>query len=62
MKQSPLRLIKRCAEYIPAEDILRFPRGVRGIYVLKICPRRGNYDVVYVGMANSGDGIDQLIR
>jgi hypothetical protein len=57
MQQSPLRLIKRCIEYIPVEDILRFPRGIRGIYVLyKHHPGIDKYDVVYVGMTNAGEG------
>lgn len=57
MEQSPLRLIKRCVEYVPIEDILLFPCGLRGIYVLyKYIPRTGCYDVVYVGMTASGKG------
>ena len=57
MEQSPLRLIKRCIEYLPVEEILRFPRGIRGIYVLyKHRPRIDKYDVVYVGMTNTGGG------
>ena len=57
MEQSPLRLIKRCIEYFSADNILLFPRGIRGIYVLyKYRPRIDKYDVVYVGMTNSGDG------
>lgn len=57
MEQSPLRLIKRCIEYLPVEEILRFPRGIRGIYVLyKYRPRIDGYDVVYVGMTNAGNG------
>jgi len=57
MEQSPLRLIKRCIEYLPVEEVLRFPRGVRGIYVLyKYRPRIDRYDVVYVGMTNAGNG------
>jgi hypothetical protein len=54
MEQSPLRLIKRCAEYIPIEEINEIPRNLRGIYVLYFKrPRIGMYDVVYVGMATS---------
>lgn len=34
MSQSPLRLIKRGAEFIPKERINDLPRGLRGIYVL----------------------------
>lgn len=57
MEQSPLRLIKRSIEYLPVDEVTRFPRGVRGIYVLyKYRPRLEQYDVVYVGMTNAGDG------
>ena len=57
MQQSPLRLIKRCVEYIPVEEILRFPRGIRGIYVLyKFRQKTDKYDVVYVGMTTAGEG------
>ncbi len=57
MKQSPLRLIKRSTEYLPVDEILRFPRGIRGIYVLyKYRPRLDKFDVVYVGMTKSGEG------
>jgi len=57
MKQSPLRLIKRCKEYVRVEEILDVPRGIRGIYVLYKFRRRINrYDVVYVGMTNAGGG------
>ena len=52
MEQSPLRLIKRCAEYILLDDINLIPTGLRGIYVLYYQrPRKKMYDVVYVGMA-----------
>ena len=55
MEQNPLRLIKRCAEYIPIEDINMIPRNLRGIYVLYYRrPRKKMYDVVYVGMATGG--------
>ncbi len=57
MDQSALRLIKRCIEYVPVEDVLQFPRGVRGIYVLyKYRPKIDKYDVVYVGMTKAGEG------
>ena len=56
MEQSQLRLIKRCMEYIPEKDINNLPRGIRGIYVLyHKRPRINRYDVVYVGMARSGN-------
>ncbi len=51
MRQSPLRLIKRCAEYISIDKINSIPKGLRGIYVLY-----NNSDVVYVGMTTGGRG------
>ena|ERR1700730_1966362 len=57
MSQSPMRLIKRYAEFIPKERRGRLPRRRRGIYVLyKKRLRRGRvkYDVQYVGMAVRG--------
>jgi len=55
LEQSPLRLIKRCVEYIAADEARDLPRGIRGIYVLyKYRPRIDKYDVVYVGMASAG--------
>ena len=57
MEQSPLRLIKRCAEYISISELNLLPLGLRGIYVLyKFRPRIKNYDVVYVGMTTGGKG------
>jgi hypothetical protein len=53
--QSELRLIKRCAEFIPRDKIKSFARGLRGIYVLyQHEPRRNKYNVLYVGMATTG--------
>ena len=57
MQQSPLRLVKRCIEYLPIDRILEVPKGVRGIYVLyQYKPRQSKYDVVYVGMTTAGEG------
>ena len=56
MAQSPLRLIKRCAEYIEVARVFDLPGGLRGIYVLyRRRARLGAvyHDVVYVGMAGS---------
>ena len=52
MSVSELRLIKRCAEYLPQSHIKTITPFTRGIYVL-FKKRRGldKYDVVYVGMA-----------
>lgn len=55
MSESPLRLIKKCVEYLSIDDINGVPRGIRGIYVLyKYHPGTNAYDVVYVGMARTG--------
>jgi len=55
MPESELRLIKRCAEFIPQESIEQVPRRLRGIYALyKHNPRSEKYNVVYVGMAGAG--------
>lgn len=60
MPQSLLRLIRKCAEYIPQEHVLRVPGGVRGVYVLyrrirNPRSRNANYNVVYVGMGGLGE-------
>ncbi len=56
MQQSPLRLIKRSAEYQLVEDVLKVPKGIRGIYVLyEYQPKQKKYDVVYVGMTAAGE-------
>ncbi len=54
----PLRLIQRCAEFLPKEAYRELPRQRRGFYVLyrkrrSVPDRRRRYDVLYVGMANS---------
>lgn len=55
MEQSPLRLIRRCVEHLPAARWKELPWGIRGIYVLyQYRPRGGRYDFVYVGMASAG--------
>lgn len=54
---SPVRLIKRSAEYLTVDEILDLPRGLRGIYVLyKYRPRLDMYDVVYIGMTTAAKG------
>ena len=54
MPESPLRLIKRCAEYQPVARIENMPLKRRGVHVL-YKKRRGQdaYSVVYIGMATS---------
>jgi hypothetical protein len=52
MPVSELRLIKRCSEFRPKEDIKAIHPWTRGIYVLfKHRPQLDKYDVVYIGMA-----------
>jgi hypothetical protein len=64
---APLRLIQRYVEYVPIADVLRVPRGLRGIYVLyRQKKARGNqpkdyYNVVYIGMARQG-GVHRRLR
>ena len=56
MEQSPLRLIKRKQEYLLQQEINNLPLGLRGIYVLYRHRRKnGSYNVVYIGMARSGN-------
>ena len=53
MTESPLRLIKRFAEFRPKEQLRYVPKARRGLYVLyRRCTVEGKvrYDVVYVGM------------
>lgn len=59
MPQSPLRLIRRCVEYIPKERLFELLPGMRGMYVLyrgtgSPRMRRSRFEVVYVGMAAQG--------
>lgn len=57
MAETPLRLIKRYAEFRPKDDFNLVPPSRRGLYVLyRIRKRNGveKYDVVYVGMTTSG--------
>ena len=69
MSQSLLRLIRKCAEYLPQDHVLKIPAGIRGIYVLySRSPNRRtrtpNYNVVYVGMGGLGEhgGIRSRLR
>ena len=57
MPQSELRLIRRCAEYVPKERLKLLPRRLRGVYVLyrrRRSPGKDKYDVLYVGMTSAG--------
>lgn len=59
MPQAPLKLIKRCHEWITQAEIGNLEPGIRGLYVLfrrrksrrKPAP---NFNVVYVGLAGLG--------
>ena len=51
MSVSELKLIKRCAEFRPREELEIVPPHIRGIYaLLRYRPRLHKYDVVYIGM------------
>jgi hypothetical protein len=55
MAETPMRLVKRCAEYRPISEVNDIPAGVRGIYVL-LKKKRGpdrRFDVVYIGMGRN---------
>ncbi len=51
MAVSELRLIKRCAEFLPKSELSRIPGYTRGIYALLKKQPDGRFDVVYIGMA-----------
>jgi hypothetical protein len=56
MPESPLKLIKRYAEFQPKNEIVSIPRRRRGLYVLYRRRRRNGkeyFNVVYVGMTTS---------
>ena len=65
MPASELRLIKECGEFIPKSQINKVPNDARGIYTLLSEKRvRGQkrYSVLYVGMAEKGEGIRRRLR
>jgi hypothetical protein len=52
MPVSEMKLIKRCAEFLPRSKIKNIPPYRRGIYaLLRYRPRLDLFDVVYIGMA-----------
>jgi len=52
MPASKLRLIKRCAEFLPRREIKNIPPYRRGIYaILRHRPKLDAFDVVYIGIA-----------
>ena len=56
MPESPLRLVKRCAEYQAIDQIAFVPAKRRGLYVLYRKRRikgKETYAVVYVGLATT---------
>ena len=58
MPVSELRLVKRSAQWLKKEERSLIPKGVRGIYALhKLRPRVKKYDVVYIGMTTTGNGL-----
>lgn len=54
MRESPLRLIKRCIEFVPREKVPHLARDLRGIYVLYSGDTKSRFDVLYIGMARTG--------
>ena len=57
MAESPMRLIKRIAEFQPIENVKLVPSKRRGLYALYRRRIRGGkeyFNVVYVGMATGG--------
>jgi hypothetical protein len=57
MPESPVRLIKRFAEFQPKSAVGSVPSKRRGLYVLYLKHRdkkKDKYDVVYIGLATSG--------
>jgi len=55
MPISPTRFVKKCAQWIPKSEANLVPHGTRGVYaLLHHQPRRGKYNVVYIGMAATG--------
>ena len=57
MAQSPLRLVKRCTEFLPQDAVKNVPGALRGIYVpyRQVGPAKAKkFSVVYVGMSASG--------
>jgi hypothetical protein len=59
-RSNGLRLIFRCAQWIPKSFLNRIPKRVRGIYALHFYHKKfkkKKYDVVYIGMASGKAGI-----
>ena len=55
LQDRPPRCVRRFTEFQPREERDRVPPKTRGFYaLLRFRPRLRKYDVVYVGMADSG--------
>jgi hypothetical protein len=52
MPASELKLIKRCAEFRPKDQVRLVPPNTRGIYALLASRGHKKFDVLYVGMAS----------
>ena len=59
---SPLRLVRWCAQWQRKKDWEHVPAGVRGIYALHQEESKTVFNVVYIGMAASGQGIRRRLR
>jgi hypothetical protein len=61
--KSPLRLVRRCIQWVPKTQLHLVPTGFRGIYALHLHrPRVRKFDVVYVGMADGELGVRARLR
>ncbi len=58
---APFRLIEWCAQWQEKKDLAKIPVGARGVYALHD-KKSDHYDVMYVGMSASGQGIKRRIR
>src|SRR5713226_10583428 len=58
---APLRLVKWCAQWQAKKDLGKIPMGARGVYALHD-KKSDHYNVVYVGMSASGQGIKRRVR
>ena len=54
MPETPLRLVRRLAEFQAQDRIKHIPSKCRGLYVLYLQDGKERFDVVYVGMATGG--------
>jgi hypothetical protein len=55
---SPLRMVRKCVQWIPKEHRNQTPHGTRGIYALHYGDHsEKNFSVVYIGMAYGNRGI-----